>query len=100
MTGGEAVKGYSLVSATLDDALVEDLASSALPSDWNMSPVPPRVQAVGDAWVQSGRSLALRVPSVLVTGGFNILMNVEHPGFATITVDSIERFAFDPRLLR
>lgn len=77
MSGGPLM-GYSLIHASIPDALVEDLATSQLPKDWNVSPVPPSVQRVGDAWVKSGRSLALRAPSVIVDAGFNILINPAH----------------------
>ncbi|HEU5481417.1 MAG TPA: RES family NAD+ phosphorylase, partial [Candidatus Tumulicola sp.] len=62
--------------------------------------VPSSVQTVGDEWITSGRSLALRVPSVIVDGGFNILINPEHAHFGRLTVDSISVYDFDPRLLR
>src|SRR6186713_3297828 len=60
--------GYSLVRAHVPDALVEELPASELPRSWRAFPVPPEVQAVGDAWVRSGRALALRVPSAIVEG--------------------------------
>lgn len=100
MTGGGILPGYSLIAATLDDTVIEDLPASALPKDWNVSPIPPDVQAVGDAWIRSRRSLALRVPSAIVAGGFNILINPDHPDFRRLTVDSIAPYAFDPRLVR
>ena len=100
MTAGTALSGYSLLTATLPDELVEDLAESALPMGWSASPVPPEAQAIGDAWVRSTRSLALRVPSVIVRGSFNVLINPAHPDFGQFAVDSVEPFDFDPRLLR
>ncbi len=100
LAGVVALPSYSLVTASLPDALVEELASSALPADWRTSPVPPRVQAIGDAWVRSGRSLALAVPSAVVQGSFNMLINPEHPGFARFRVEAVAPFAFDPRLVR
>jgi RES domain-containing protein len=100
MTAGAALPGYSLVTATLPDSLVEDLPASDLPRSWRSSPVPPEVQAVGDAWIRSGRSVGLRVPSAIVPGNSNILINPEHPDFARFAVESYEPFSFDPRLLR
>lgn len=91
---------YSLVAASIPDALVEDLDPSLLPTGWNAWPVPPETQAIGDAWTRSGRSLALRVPSAVVPGGSNFLINPAHPDFARFIVDSVEPFSFDPRLLR
>jgi len=99
MTGGGILPGYSLVTATLPDALVHDLPASELPKNWASSPVPPALQAIGDAWARSGRSVALRVPSAVVQGSHNILLNPEHADFARFAVESSEPFGFDPRLL-
>ena len=98
--GGGSPAGYSLISAKVPDAMIEDLDPALLPKDWNVSPIPPSVQLLGDQWIASGRSLALRVPSVNVEGGFNLLINPEHKSFARISVASIAPFAFDRRLLR
>ena len=101
MTGGGGIlPGYSLITATIPDTLVEDVPAADIPLGWDSSPVPPWVQAIGDAWVRSGRSLALRVPSAVVEGSYNILINPEHQGFARFAIESSAPFVFDPRLLR
>ncbi|MGH7669543.1 MAG: RES family NAD+ phosphorylase [Gemmatimonadaceae bacterium] len=97
---GGMPSGYSLIAATVPDELVEELAVGQLPKHWDASPVPPATQAVGDAWVQSGRSLALRVPSAIVRDAHNILVNPSHRDFARFRVISTEPFTFDARLLR
>jgi RES domain-containing protein len=90
---------YSLLSAMVPDETIEVLDPSLLPAGWTASPVPPEVQAIGDAWVRSGRSLALRVPSVVVAGGSNVLVDPEHRDFSKFRMVSVEPFSFDPRLL-
>ena len=98
MTAGGSLPGYSLITANIADSFVEFLAVADLPHNWNSSPVPLQVQAVGDAWVKSGRSLALQVPSAIVQGSYNILINPEHSAFTQVTVESSEPFELDPRL--
>lgn len=100
MTAGSVLPGYSLVRASLPDSRVDDLAAPDLPRNWSASPVPPEAQVIGDAWVRSGRALALRVPSAIVPGSDNVMINPEHPAFPELTVESIEAFAFDHRLMR
>ena len=100
MGGGGILRGYSLVTATLPDALVEDIPAADIPVDWYSSPVPPDVQSIGDGWIRSGRTLALRVPSAIVDGSYNILINPERSDFAQLVVESSVPFVFDPRLLR
>jgi RES domain-containing protein len=42
--------------------------------------------------------VALRVPSVIVPGEFNYLLNPAHPQFASVKIGKSEPFLFDPRL--
>ncbi|MBI2497892.1 MAG: RES domain-containing protein, partial [Opitutae bacterium] len=41
---------------------------------------------------------ALRVPSVVVPGEFNYLLNPAHPDFKRVKIGKPEPFSFDPRL--
>ena len=55
----------------------------------------------GKAWIDSRRSLAIRVPSVIVPQtevDFNILLNPTHDGYSEVTWKRGGAFAFDPRL--
>jgi RES domain-containing protein len=52
----------------------------------------------GDNWVRERRSLALRVPSLVVRQEWNLLVNPEHPEMARVRVLRQEPFVFDPRL--
>ena len=84
-----------LATARLPRDSVETLED--LPEGWLARPYSPEVRAVGDAWAAAGRSLALRVPSALISGEFNLLVNPEHPWFTKIVVESVEGIAIDPR---
>ncbi|HEY7894883.1 MAG TPA: RES family NAD+ phosphorylase [Gemmatimonadaceae bacterium] len=99
MTSGGRFLGYSLIAATLDDAFIETRATSSLPKDWHAWPVPPHVQAIGDAWIQSRSAVAIRLPSAVVPADHNILINPDHPEFKRLHIHSVEPFEFDPRLL-
>ena len=63
------------------------LGRARLPSNWRESPIPRSVQAVGDAWLKSESSLALRVPSAVVPAEDNALINPDHPRFEEGTSD-------------
>lgn len=89
---------YALIAAELDEALVERLREEALPRDWRASPPPAALQRIGDAWVESGRSAALAVPSVVIPWEANLLLNPAHPDFAAIRVEPPRPFELDERL--
>ena len=78
---------YVAFRARLPDGAARVLDRASLPSNWRESPVPRSVQAVGDAWLKSESSLALRVPSAVVPAEDNVLINPEHPRFEEVTID-------------
>jgi RES domain-containing protein len=55
-------------------------------------------QALGDRWIESRRSVVLRIPSAVVPSEFNYLLNPRHPDFPNIVVEIAVPFTFDGRL--
>lgn len=72
---------YSVVAAEIPDGLIEEIDFASLSADWRADPAPPVVQEIGDSWVRAGRSLALRVPSVIAPDSWNVLINPQHSAF-------------------
>jgi RES domain-containing protein len=68
------------------------------PDDWRRFPHPTSTQLFGADWIKSGRSVAARVPSAVVPGEFNYLLNPTHPDFKRVKIGAAEPFSFDPRL--
>ena len=54
-------------------------------------------QRIGRDWLESGKSLVLRVPSVILTQENNVLINPKHPDMENVEASS-EDFVFDARL--
>ncbi|HET6610330.1 MAG TPA: RES family NAD+ phosphorylase [Rhodopila sp.] len=77
---------YVLLSISVPDGSIRDTASAA------------DTVATGNAWLAARDTAALRVPSVLVSYAFNVLLNPLHPAAADAAIASIEPFCFDPRL--
>lgn len=91
--------GYRLFSIEFDERLIENLPLADLPADWRDEPPPPSTKRIGDAWVKAARSAVLHIPSVIIPGESNYLLNTSHPDFKTITIGKPEPFSFDQRLL-
>ena len=68
------------------------------PPNWNATPYPAETQEFGAAWAKAQRSVVLRVPSAVVMGEFNYLLNPAHPDYAKVKIGKAQRFTFDPRL--
>jgi RES domain-containing protein len=94
----ELLKAYVFFEVSIEESQVVDLDVTALPKNWRSDPPPRRVQALGDAWVESATSVVLRVPSVIVPGESNFLLNPRHADFSGVQVGKPMPFEFDPRL--
>ncbi|HTQ06475.1 MAG TPA: RES family NAD+ phosphorylase [Polyangiaceae bacterium] len=83
-----------------NDLEFDDWTRRRLPASWANFPVPAGIRALGNRWVTVGRTLALKVPSAVVPGEWNLLINPSHPDFRRIEVGSPKAVAFDARLKR
>ena len=81
-----------------DTLLIETVSPESLPPDWFDFQKYTICQQIGGEWLESRRSVALRVPSAIVAHEWNYLLNPAHPDFGQITVAHTEPFAFDPRI--
>jgi RES domain-containing protein len=91
---------YVMFQVEIDESYVADVDPGALPKNWRAEPAPKRLQTIGDDWLDSGTSAVLRVPSVIVNGEFNYLLNPLHPDFSKLQIHGPERFPIDKRLVK
>lgn len=75
---------------------VDKLAS--LPKSWRDSPPSEATQTAGSRWAKQAGTAVLRVPSTLVPGEYNLLLNPLHPQFKRLKISKPEPFEFDGRL--
>ncbi len=81
-----------------DDLAVTRVRSRDLPAGWRRQPGPPELRDLGTRWAEAGETAVLQVPSAVVPGEHNFLLDPRHPGFGRIRVLGPEPFAFDERL--
>lgn len=83
---------YRLLSIAIPDATSLNLLDAASLDD-------AACLAAGDAFLDAGEALALRVSSVVVPQEWNMLLNPAHADMTQVTVITNDPFEFDPRLL-
>lgn len=88
---------FVIIEAQIPDGDVLELDPRALPERWSDPADTSHAAVVGDAWLASGASLALRIPSAVLPVEKNLLVNVAHPRFREVRVGEPRPFAFDPR---
>ena len=91
---------YVLIPCTFPPGIVLRLDRRRLSGHWRAYPAPAALQQLGDAWVKSGASAILEVPSVVIDMQANFLLNPAHPDFARVRTGKPVPFDFDPRLLK
>lgn len=100
LESSELLKAYVLIAVEVDHALIAPVDPATLPGWWRSDPPPPELQSIGDEWIAAGSSPVLRVPSALVPGEDNFLLNPGHQDFAKLRFGKPLAFRFDPRLTR
>jgi RES domain-containing protein len=101
-------KGYAdfLVPFIIMNILIPDhlkileISVDDLPVNWSKSGDSgySKCQPFGDTWILKSDSAILKVPSAIVPGESNYLLNPNHPDFYKISIIVEEPFNFDDRL--
>ncbi|RMQ49096.1 hypothetical protein ALQ04_00253 [Pseudomonas cichorii] len=84
------VQHYVMLELQIAADRILNARPDSLPADWREEPAPPSTASFGDAWLDSGQSLALAVPSVIVPRESNYLLNVQHPSFKSAVAKARE----------
>lgn len=91
---------FVMMTITIPEGVpVSDVVPETLPEDWHIFPHSMKTQHIGDEFVLENRFCALRVPSAVVQGDFNILLNPAHPDFHKVRIAEIQPFPFDRRFM-
>jgi len=90
---------YVLVSIEIPDSIeIKELDIRKLSKKWKVFPHAHETQVLGDKFVTENTFLILKVPSVVVQGEFNYLINPNHTDIHKVKIQAIEKFNFDERL--
>lgn len=88
--------GYTRYKIYVPDDAIEVVTVNSLKRGWQTDLVYTR--RFGDKWLREERSLALAVPSVVLSESTNVILNPLHPRATELHIISKGQFRFDPRL--
>jgi len=91
---------YKCFAFAFDDHLMKSLPARTLPTEWQEEPPTTSLQEIGDHWVKSADSVILAIPSAIIPGELNFLINPRHPDFKRLKISKPTDFAFDHRLFQ
>ncbi len=90
---------YKMMCIEIPDSLdIKALKSEQLPKLWNALPHHMSSQKIGDDFIMQNQFIALKVPSAVVYGDFNFLINPYHADFNSISIKYVDDFPIDQRL--
>ncbi len=58
----------------------------------------PSTKKIGNDFIKQNDFLVLKVPSAVIQGEYNFLINPNHKDFKKVRIKSVELFEFDKRL--
>lgn len=70
-----------------------------LPDDWRSLKHYSLLQNLGSDWYRGKSRLILKVPSVLIPGEYNFVINTNHADFPKVRIAANDPFIWDQRLL-
>lgn len=92
---------YYLMTINIPDSIkVDSIKHESLPNDWMRFPNINITQDIGEQFIKDGRYLILKVPSAVVQGDYNYLINPNHKEINKIKIIDNEKFDFDERLFK
>lgn len=92
---------YMMVELEIPDSMqIEVLSLEILDSSWNKHPPTSTTQKMGDKFIYDRNFGVLKVPSTVVKGDFNFLLNPNHPDIKKIKVIETVEFPFDSRIFK
>jgi len=94
---GNLPPDYDLITLLIPETVsIRELLLTALPKNWRLNLRATQTQ--GDDFIEGNKHLVLKVPSAVVQGDSNYLINPAHIDMDKIIIQKIEPFEFDSRL--
>jgi RES domain-containing protein len=81
-----------------DSVVIADVPTAVLSEGWDAPAPTAATQEYGRRWAEGKEYVVLRVPSAVIRGEANFVINVLHPEFPALRFGPSKPFRFDPRL--
>jgi len=91
-------KSIVITEIEIDSRSFIQMDPSTLKSNWPANPYPNALPDFGTQWVDSQRSLVLKVPSAIMPLSFNYIINPRHVDITKVKVTAQHPVNYDPRL--
>jgi RES domain-containing protein len=91
----------SLLTLKLDSKVkIEIITLNDLPVNWQQVPSPDSLKVIGNNWLKSNKTLAMKVPSAIMPLECNLLINSLHKDFFKLEIENFVDMNIDSRILK
>jgi len=97
---GNIPNDYFIIILEIPEHSILEIIESVLATDWNKFPYSRSKEVIGDQFIAENKFLIMKVPSAVVQGDYNYLVNINHKDFNQIRILNSEEFEFDRRLFK
>ncbi len=92
---------YSYIEVEISEDYFKSIKSvNFIHPNWRTEQAVSQLQMYGSDWLKRQETLAMKVPSAVLSRENSILINPLHENFKEVRVIHTEKMDFDPRLLR
>lgn len=98
---GSSPTNYILLTILIPDEIeLINIDENTLPENWRKFPFTEKSRKMGDQFIHENKFAVMKVPSAVIPGDSNYLLNPRHPEFAKIRVIKQEPYEFDQRFFK
>jgi RES domain-containing protein len=90
---------YQMLTLRVPEDSLLSIPLDQLPDDWNGLTPPTAIKDITEKWVAENKFLLLKVPSAVVAGDYNYLINPAHARASQVIIIDKQPYRFDSRLL-
>jgi RES domain-containing protein len=92
------IPALSILTIEIPNNSIQEIKIKDLPSNWANYPAPSILAEITEKWVETAVSIALKVPSSIISSSSNFILNCRHPEYNKVKIIALEEFHFDSRL--
>ena len=92
-------KSYYLLTIRVPEDSLLSVPLDQQPKEWDGPTPPGLIKDMTEGWIADKRFLMLKVPSSIVAGEYNYLINPAHSRMSEVTITDKQPYRFDVRLL-
>ena len=92
------VPNLDILTLEIPDNSIAEIKRKELPENWIDYPAPTILSEIAEVWIQTHKTIALKVPSCIIHSAHNYILNCRHPNYNLVKVVDQREFHFDSRL--